>query len=192
MTTIVAVQKDGETLIGADSLSVLGNTGAIPGDVQIRHAKIIRHNNTYLGYSGPYVNSVALPIALKDCDYKFSFSSKEDIYKSIVRLDKYLEEYCFLYLRLPDKDPGQASNDRNMLIANEHGIFRVGPDRSIVEFKEYWAIGSGDEFAIGCISALYDHGSVRANELVCKALMTAERFDCWTAAPFEVHRVGEK
>ena len=41
------------------------------------------------------------------------------------------------------------------LVANEHGIFGVYSMREVFEYTQFWAVGSGREFALGAMYALY-------------------------------------
>jgi ATP-dependent protease HslVU (ClpYQ) peptidase subunit len=46
--------------------------------------------------------------------------------------------------------------DSTFLIANAGGIFTVASDLGVTPLNQYYAIGSGGEYAIGVIYTLYD------------------------------------
>lgn len=49
-----------------------------------------------------------------------------------------------------------ATLDSTFLVASPRGIFLVSPNMSVSEFHQYYAIGSGGDYAIGAMHALYD------------------------------------
>ena len=53
------------------------------------------------------------------------------------------------------------------MIANGNGIFGVYSMREVFEYTRYWAVGSGREFALGAMQALY--GRLRNSAAVAKA-----------------------
>ncbi|HET7366489.1 MAG TPA: MFS transporter, partial [Burkholderiales bacterium] len=53
------------------------------------------------------------------------------------------------------------------LIANSKGIFGVYSMREVFEYTQFWAVGSGREFALGAMHALY--GRLRSATAVAKA-----------------------
>ena len=55
-----------------------------------------------------------------------------------------------------DKDNEYETNKLNLLIANPHGIFGMLSMREVYEYKRFWAMGSGGDFAIGAMFAVYD------------------------------------
>lgn len=65
------------------------------------------------------------------------------------------------------------------LICNKTGIYLVSSDMSVTKFKKYWAIGSGQEFALGSIYSLFDKLS-NPKEIAKTAVESAINFqrDC--------------
>jgi ATP-dependent HslUV protease, peptidase subunit HslV len=49
-----------------------------------------------------------------------------------------------------------ANLDASFLIASPGGIFLVSSNMSVSEFRQYYAIGSGSDYAIGAVHALYE------------------------------------
>ena len=50
----------------------------------------------------------------------------------------------------------RANGQIDALICNPKGIFGVYSLREVSEYTKFWAIGSGSEFALGAMHALYD------------------------------------
>jgi ATP-dependent HslUV protease subunit HslV len=55
-----------------------------------------------------------------------------------------------------DEDDAYESSRIDALIINPHGVFGVYSLREVFEYTRYWAIGSGSEYALGAMYALYD------------------------------------
>ena len=64
----------------------------------------------------------------------------------------------------------------NALVVNRHGIFKVDATRSVYEHKKYWAVGSGEPFALGALHALYNEDA-DAENLVRSALKACGAFE---------------
>ena len=71
------------------------------------------------------------------------------------------------------------------LIANPHGIFALYSYRSAQQFHRFWAAGSGRDFALGAMQAVYD-SSDDVVEIVKAGLHAAAEFDGSTGGPFEI------
>ncbi|NEQ52378.1 MAG: hypothetical protein F6K11_19925 [Leptolyngbya sp. SIO3F4] len=74
------------------------------------------------------------------------------------------------------------------LIANPSGIFSINGYREIVEYTKFWAIGSGDSFALGALENLYDQ-DLSATQIAEKAALTATKFDPGCALPIQVETI---
>ena len=60
----------------------------------------------------------------------------------------------------------------NALVANAHGLFGVYSLRDVFEYERFWASGSGGEYALGAMHALYDTAdalTIAELELLLKA-----------------------
>ena len=93
------------------------------------------------------INSRALPVLdTKDQIRKF-FQSLYDLRKNQFQL-------------LPTQQPGAfETSPMNALVVNRAGIFKVDATRAVYEFTRYWAIGSGEAFALGALLSTYDANS---------------------------------
>ncbi|HZQ05437.1 MAG TPA: hypothetical protein VFD70_02580 [Anaerolineae bacterium] len=77
-----------------------------------------------------------------------------------------------------DKDDPYESSRILALICNPHGIFYITDMRSVTHFAKFWAIGSGQEYALGALYANYERYK---NPLdIAKATMAA-------ACEFDLH-----
>jgi ATP-dependent protease HslVU (ClpYQ) peptidase subunit len=92
---------------------------------------------------------------LKQKDVKVDFSSKLAIFETFRSLHPVLKDKYFLNAKDEDDDPYE-STQIDALIASPYGIFGVHSLREVCEYKKFWAIGSGSEYALGAMHALYD------------------------------------
>ncbi len=58
---------------------------------------------------------------------------------------------------------GFESSGLTCLLANRHGIFGYFPNRSVIEYSRFFALGAGYEFALGAMYATYDDAGSAQN-----------------------------
>ena len=75
------------------------------------------------------------------------------------------------------------------LVANRHGIFGVVAHRTVQEFSRYYAFGSGSNYAMGALHALYGERSINAEALARRAVETAAEFDDATGLPVDSQKI---
>jgi ATP-dependent protease HslVU (ClpYQ) peptidase subunit len=164
MTTIVVVRKNGEAAMAADSLTTFGDT-RLTSDFDKASDKIVRYRDTYIGLCGSAAHQLVFESLLgqhKDLD----FGSKFAIFETFRKLHPILKEQHFLNPKEEEDDPYESTQIQ-AVVANAKGIFGVYSMREVFEYTQYWAIGSGREFALGAMQALYDR--LRTAEAVAKA-----------------------
>lgn len=78
--------------------------------------------------------------------------------------------------------------DATFLIANPNGIFYVSSNMSVTKFETYFAIGSGADFSLGVMYALYnlDHS---ADEIAKKAIEAAMTFNIYCGGDIDLFHV---
>ncbi len=154
MTTIVAVKKHGIATIAADTLTTFGNT-RLPSHLDASHDKILHIGDSYVGVCGSAAHHLVLANLLtKSADVQLN--SKAQIFETFRKLHPILKEECYLNPKEDEEDPYESSQI-TALIANTNGIFGVYSMREVFEYTQYWAIGSGHEFALGAMSYAYAH-----------------------------------
>ena len=152
MTTLVAVRKNGEVAIAADSLTTFGDT-RLSATYDQTYDKIVQYRGTYVGLCGSAAHQLVFENLLAKHD-DLDFSNKGAIFETFRKLHPILKENHFLNPREEEDDPYE-STQITALIANEHGIFGVYSMREVFEYTQYWAVGSGREFALGAMYAQY-------------------------------------
>ncbi|QZA76774.1 MFS transporter [Deefgea tanakiae] len=185
MTTIVAVKKDGVISIAADSQSTFGDTRLAALD-DARWNKIFQHGDSYFAICGSAAHDLVLQSALKKLK-KLDFSNRAAIFESFRKLHGKLKDDFFLKTD-EEEDDAYESSQMTVLIANAHGIFGVYSLREVYEFERFWAIGSGRDYAIGAMSAIYDQSN--ANEIAKVGVETGCMFDVASSLPMTSYSVA--
>ena len=152
MTTIVAVRKNGVATIAADTLTTFGNT-RLPSHLDASHDKILHIGDSYVGVCGSAAHHLVLANLLARTP-DVQLNSKAQIYETFRKLHPILKEECFLNPKEDEEDPYESSQI-TALIANTNGIFGIYSMREVFEYTQYWAIGSGHEFALGALHQAY-------------------------------------
>ncbi len=183
MTTLVAVRKHDEIAIAADSLTTFGDVRlAAPFDRS--YDKILRHGDNYIGLCGSAAHQLVFESLLKT-NQALEFGNKLAIFETFRKLHPILKEQHFLNPKEEEDDPYE-STQITALIANPHGIFGVYSMREVFEYTQFWAVGSGKEFALGAMHALY--GRLRtADEVATAGVEAGAMFDKNSALPMTLY-----
>ncbi len=182
MTTIVVVKKNGEIAIASDALVTFGET-RLPHGYEVNE-KIIQVADSYIGLAGSTAHFAVLAEALRNLGEDCRLGSRQQIFTTFQKLHAVLKEKYFLNPKEDESDPYESSQI-TAVIANASGIYGVYSYREVFSFERFWGIGSGRNFALGAMYAVYDRlRSARAiAELGVKA---GAEFDKSSALPVRV------
>lgn len=154
MSTVVAVIKNNQACIAADSLTSFGDTKL--ASKHIKHSdKISKFNDNYLGIVGSAAHQLVLESAFNEYADSLDFSDRMPIFESLRKLHPILKEHYFLNSKEEDDDAYESSR-LDALLMNKTGIFGIYSLREVDQYEKYWAIGSGSEFALGAMFSVYD------------------------------------
>ena len=159
MSTVVVAKKAGKICIAADSLTSFGDL-KLDSNYDVAHDKILSYKENHLGIVGSAAHQLVLESIFSDDKLEkekiiVDFSSRLAIFESFRALHPLLKEKYFLNAKDEDDDPYE-STQIDALIANPFGIFGIHSLREVTEYKKFWAIGSGAEYALGAMFALYN------------------------------------
>ncbi len=186
MTTIVAVKKNGVVAIAADTLTTFGNT-CLPAALDASHDKILRCGDSYIGVCGSAAHQLVLGSLLaKTPDVQLN--SKAGIFETFRKLHPVLKEECFLNPKEDEEDPYESSQI-TALIANASGIFGIYSMREVFEYTQFWAIGSGHEYALGALHHAYTRYD-NAPDIARAGVEAGIAFDKNSAAPITLFTVA--
>jgi ATP-dependent protease HslVU (ClpYQ) peptidase subunit len=188
MSIALAIEKNGELILAADTLTSFGHTKVPPA----LHAadKIRRVGSSFLATTGwgLYENILDDVIARRR---NIKLGSREQIFDFFLRLWNDLhKKYSFVNDQIDEKEAGPFGNlDSTFLVAGRAGIFYVGPDMSVTKVKSYFAIGSGAPFALGSLHGQFDT-KLDAETIARRAVEAAIAFDTYCGGEAQIHRLA--
>jgi len=185
MSTVVAVKKAGKICIAADSLTSFGDL-KLSSKYDAAHDKILRFDQNYFGIVGSAAHQLVLESVfpskkIVDKKIDIDLSSRLSIFESFRTLHPILKEKYFLNAKDEDDDPYE-STQIDALIANPFGIFGVHSLREVTEYNKFWAIGSGAEYALGAMFAVYDTAAT-AEEIAHAGVAAGAEFNNASSMP---------
>lgn len=183
MTTLVAVRKHDEIAIAADSLTTFGDL-KLAAAYDRSPEKIVHYRGTYLGLCGSAAHQLVFESLLARHD-DFDFSDRRAIFETFRKLHPIMKEQHFLNPKEEEDDPYE-STQITALIVNGHGIFGVYSMREVFEYTQFWAVGSGREFALGAMNALYPRLKTAA-AVARVGVEAGATFDKNTALPMSIY-----
>jgi len=155
MSIIVAVRKENRIVMAADTLTSFGDSERMPEE-NARTPKVGRIGDSLIGGAGWAVYDDILNDFLSTRPTP-NLSSSRKIFTFFLDFWKALHEH---YTFVNDNATGASTPfgdlDSTFLIANVGGIFAVASDLGVTPLNQYYAIGSGGEYAIGVLYTLYD------------------------------------
>lgn len=189
MTTIVVVRKNGMAAIAADSLTTFGDM-RLSSDFDVAHDKIMSCGDSHIGLAGSAATQLVLENLIAR-NTKMKLHNRADIYESFRRIHPLLKEECFLNPKEEEEDPYESSQI-TALIANPGGIFGIYSMREVFEYKKFWAIGSGREYALGAMFTVYDRDDMSAEDIARVGIAAGVAFDINSALPESLYTVKLK
>jgi ATP-dependent protease HslVU (ClpYQ) peptidase subunit len=189
MSSIVAVKKNGLAVIGADTQFNRGNT-IVQSKYQKNHKKILRFKESYLGIIGSSAHHNVMQSVLGKYRNDICFNGVQDIFDTFLRLHPKLKEDYFVNTS-EDKEQEYESNQLHILLVNPYGIFDIQSYLEVTEFSRFWSIGTGDEYALGAMYAVYDKLD-DPRQIAKTAISAACEFDDSSGLPLICHTVKLK
>lgn len=175
MSIIVAVRKDGRTVMAADTLTLFGESHRVPRDNSVT-AKVMAVGEALVGSAGWGVYDPIMRDFLSDRDAP-DLGSETAVFAFLMELWHALHDrYSFVNDQSHNKDTPFGDLDSSFLVAHAAGIFNVSSDMDVTTFRQYYAIGSGSDYALGAMHVLYD-GDLDAEAVARRAVAAAMAFD---------------
>ena len=174
MGTLVAVRTDNSFVLAADALNLMEEI--VNPTLNVANSCIVRLGDSLLGFNCSYAYQQAAELAISAVHARAlpTLESKEEIRKFFQGLHDVLKSN---YQFFPAQQPGMfEASPMNALVANRAGIFKVDSSRAVYEFTNFWAVGSGEAFALGALHAIYDT-SLLAEQLARRALAACGEFE---------------
>ena len=180
------MRKGDAAVIAADSLTTFGTTRLAPAYDRSPH-KVVRYQDSFIGVCGSAAHQLVIENLLGR-NANLDLAGRAAIYETFRKLHPVLKDEAFLNPKEEEDDPYESSQ-MTVMIANPSGIFAVYSMREVFEFDRFWAIGSGRDFALGAMYALYG-GKSRTAAAIAEAGVTAgAEFDTGTSLPIYLEQV---
>ena len=186
MSIIVAVKKAGKVVIAADTLYSFGSMNVTPAYISKR-SKIHQFGKSYIGLTGASATDNVFQHLIAKHKKLLSFDNEEMIFKTLLAIHPILKEEYFLNTD-DDNDATYEPSKIQALIANPNGIFGIYARREVYEFEKFWAIGSGEEYALGSLFATYNVID-KPEEIAELAVKASCEFDDGCALPLEIYSI---
>jgi ATP-dependent HslUV protease subunit HslV len=182
MTTCVVVRKNNEIAIASDSLVTFGDTRL--SNAYEANEKIFRVGDSYVTLAGTAAHFPVMRKLLTEMAEECRLGSRDDVFETFSKVHQILKEKYYLNTKEDEEDPYESSQI-TALIANPHGIFGVYSLREVFSFDRFWGIGSGRNFALGAMHAVYGRLET-AREIAEIGVQAGAEFDKSSSAPFRV------
>ncbi len=184
MSTICAAKKNGRICLAADTATSFGDL-VVGSDLVASSGKLLQFEDTWFGVTGSVAHGFALREALRTIE-NTDFSSADRIYRTFLDLHAILKENIYLKTDEEDDDPYESSQ-MNMMLVNGSGLYSVHSYRDVMAYNRYWAIGSGADYALGAMHALYDEAE--CEDIARAGIDAGCAFDSGSKLPCELHTV---
>lgn len=175
MSIVVAVTKNNQTVMAADTLTCFGDAEQVPAD-NCPTIKIRKLGSALLGGTGWAVYDDIIEhyvVENKEPD----LSDRQSIFTFFLDLWKAMHDrYTLVNDQAQSKESPFGDMDSSFLIANSNGIFKISQDLSVTSFNQYYAIGWGADYALGAMYNLYQ-SDFDAATIAKQAAKTAIEFN---------------
>jgi len=185
MTTCIVVKKGSQVAIAADSLVTFGDT-KLSHAYEANH-KIIRIGDSLITLAGTTAHFPVMRKLLNDLGEECRLHGRDEVFQTFQKVHAVLKESYFLNPK-EDEEDAYESSQITALIANPSGIYGVYSLREVFAFERFWAIGSGKNFALGAMYAVYDRAE-SAREVAEMGMKAGVEFDKSSAAPYQIHSI---
>ncbi len=123
-----------------------------------------------------------MKIFLKQTKKKVSCSSATDIFRFGLLLHKEKELKKNYFLRADDEEDFETFRG-DILILNPKGVFGLSSYRYVQEFAKFYANGSGSEYALGALFAVYHDANKDCEEIARLGVQAGIEFDDGSGLP---------
>jgi len=189
VSTIVAVKKNGLVVIGTDTQTIRGSM-IVQAKYKKNFSKIHKFKDSYLGITGSTAHHNVIESVISKYSSDICFNSVKDIFETFLWLHPKLKDEYFVNTSEEERQEYESSQ-LHILIVNPYGLFEIQSYREVMEYSRFWSIGSGDEYALGAMYAIYDQLD-DPRRIAKIALSAACEFDEGSGQPLQFHTVKLK
>ncbi|WP_338845535.1 MFS transporter [Massilia sp. W12] len=185
MTTCVVVRKNNEIAIASDSLVTFGDTRL--SHRYEENEKIFPVGQAFVGLSGSAAHFPVMKKLLRqmEAEGKCQLYDRDSVFNTFSQAHELLKDKFFLNTKEEEDDPYESSQI-TAVIASPGGIFGVYSYREVFSFDRFWGIGSGRNFALGAMYAVYER-DLSAREIAEIGVAAGAEFDKSSGGPCRIH-----
>ncbi len=172
--------------IAGDSLTTFEDTRQ-SSHYEKSYDKIHSFADNRLGLVGSAAHHIVMQHLLTADNNDYSFNNRMAIFESFRNIHPLLKDNYFLNPKEHEDDPYESSRIDALLI-NPHGIYGVYAMREVFEYSRFWAIGSGSEYALGAMFAVYEQLD-SAEDIARIGVEAGTEFDTSSSLPLTSYSV---
>lgn len=180
MSIVCAAIKNGLISIACDSQSSYGSIKATANHMK-NNNKIFRLNDSYIGIVGWNAVVNIMEYLFSTQGDLFKFNNRNQIFETLTKVHKIMKEDYYIETSDKEEQPAET-NQLEAIIINSNGLYEIGRYREVNEFSTFWAIGSGQEFALGAMNAIYNL-EFTSKEIAEAGVAAAAEFDDGCSLP---------
>ena len=172
-TTIVAVKRDGKTVIAGDGQVTVGQSVVLKNNaVKVRR---MYNDKVVVGFAGSVADAFTLSSRFEEMLQKFS----GNLLRSAVELAQSWRSDKFL-----------RSLEAMMIVADIDKVLIISGDGNVIEPEQgICAIGSGGNYALAAAKALAKHTKLSAKEIAKEAMQIAGEICIFTNSSLTIEEV---
>lgn len=172
-TTIIAVKKDGKTVIAGDGQVTMGQSVVLKNNaVKVRR---MYNDKVVVGFAGSVADAFTLSSKFEEMLQKFS----GNLLRSAVELAQSWRTDKFL-----------RNLEAMMIVADTEKVLLISGDGNVIEPESgVCAIGSGGNYALSAGKALLQHTKMTAKEIATQALRIAGEICIFTNGHLTIEEV---
>lgn len=184
MTTICAVKKGKRICIASDSLARIGSRKEILDNHVQGDGKILKIGSNFIATAGHPSWELILKQYFLERKNISAWESADQVFDVFNALHQDLKKHYFLAPPLLRHIPIESS-EFEFLIVNPFGIFEVDYARVVRHHLHFTAMGSGEDYALGGIKAVFNLIEDPA-EIAKSGIEAAVQFDRKTSFPVQI------
>jgi len=182
MSIVCAAIKAGKIAISADSMSSYGALRA-PYSHKANNSKLYEVNDSVIGLVGWCAIATLFEHMAKNERKLFRFGNRMEIFDTLLKLQGKMKRDYFLETDESRNQPVE-SNQLEGLVINANGLFEINSYREVNEYKNFWAIGSGQRYALGAMHSVFED-KTSASEIAEIGVRAAAEFDSGCSLPLD-------
>lgn len=190
MSTIVAVEKNGQVAVAWDSMTSFGSCRDVN---RVGPPKVLRAGSSLVGVAGYTIYCNLLDHYLASSKKKPTLRDERTIFEFFLRFWRDLHRRYHMVDDQFDTDERAPFADlgAEFVVANRHGLFHIKEIMSVSRMARFGALGSGSPHAEGALTVLYDQQK-SAREIAAAAVEIALTFDARSGGPVECLELADK